>query len=148
MNQGDLDRIEELRRGGIKERLAKGAGILADLWRRGIRCGSGWRKDCICPLKNEFCGAKSKWVGLLAEHHAGIPYGLTGAEDFFVIEAMTPQMIKASGLVVLVEVPGARKPIKLGGRPESWDIFPELGVMDPDNVPAFLETVILMQEKL
>jgi hypothetical protein len=73
MNQSDLDRIEELRRGGIKDRLARGAGILADLWRRGIRCGNGWRKDCVCPAKNEFCAAKNKWVGLLAEHHAGIP---------------------------------------------------------------------------
>lgn len=143
-----LDRIEELRRGGIKDRLAKGAGILAGLWRTGIRCGNGWKKDCVCPAKNEFCAAKNKWVGLLADHHAGIPYDLSGQEPFFVIEAMTPQLIKASGLVVLVEVPGARKPVKLGGNVESWNIFPELGVMDPDSIPAFLETVILMQEAL
>jgi hypothetical protein len=143
-----LDRIEELRRGGIKDRLARGAGILADLWRQGIRCGNGWKKDCVCPAKNEFCAAKNKWVGLLVDHHAAVPYGLTGAEDFFVIEAMTPTMIKASGLVVLVEVPGARKPLKLGGDVQTWDIFPELEVMDPDNVPGFLETVVRLQEKI
>lgn len=148
MNQDDLDRIEELRRGGIKDRLAKGARIMIDLWRSGVRCGNGWKKDCVCPVKNEFCLSKNKWVGLLAEHHAGIPYGLTGEEPFFIIEAMTPRLIQASGMVVLVEVPGARKPIKFGGKVESWDLLPELGVMDPDNVPALLETVVVMQEKL
>jgi hypothetical protein len=65
-----------------------------------------------------------------------------------VIEAMTLSMVKASGLVVLVEVLGARKPIKMGGPLENWNLLNELGEMDPDGVPGFLEAVVLMQEKL
>lgn len=144
-----LDRIAEIQKAAIPGRLVVGAGHLGRFWKEGTRCQSGWKSTCACgAAQTSFCRAKLRWVSLLQELHGGNPYGLTGTEEFFVIEAMTLSMVKASGLTVLVEVPGARKPIKVGGEPESWNIFPELGAMDPDSVPAFLETVTLIQEKL
>lgn len=149
MSDPILDRIEQLKKGNLPARLGKGMEILAQLWRTGTRCKDGWRGSCSCaPAPTQFCQAKAKWIRLLQEFHGGYPYGLTGAEECFVIEAMSLSMVKISGIKILVEVPGARKPIKFGGDREEWDLLPELAAMDEDNRPAFLETVILMQEKL
>lgn len=144
-----LDRIEQIKKGSGSQRLSTGAGHLGRMWKDGIRCKSGWRSTCACGLdQNSFCRTKLKWIGILQEFYGGFPYDLTGVEEFFVIEAMTLSMVKASGLVLLVEVPGARKPIRVGGDLENWNFLPELGAMDPDSIPAFLEAVVLVQEKL
>jgi len=144
-----LDRIEQIKKGSLPQRLGVGAGHLGRMWKEGVRCKSAWKATCACGLdQNSFCRTKLKWVGLLVELYGIFPDGLTGAEEYFVIEAMTLSMVKASGLVVLVEVPGARKPIKMGGALENWNLLNELGEMDPDDVPGFLEAVVLMQEKL
>lgn len=144
-----FDRVEQIRKGAIPQRLASGAGHLGRMWKEGTRCKSSWRATCACGLdQNSFCRTKLKWVGLLVEFYGIFPDGLTGEEEYFVIEAMTLSMVKASGLVVLVEVPGARKPLKLGGDNEIWNILNELEAMDEDSRPGFLETVVLMQEKL
>lgn len=142
-----IDRIEEIRRIGLKGRLVKGAEILGDYWRAGTRCKSGWRATCSCDSEQTpFCRAKVKWIGVLRDFYKGYPSGLTGTEEYFMIEAMTLSMVEASGLTVLVEVPGAIKPIKFGGLPETWDLLPELAAMDEDSRPAFLMTVTLLQE--
>jgi len=144
-----LDRIEQIKKGALPQRLAAGAAHLGRMWKEGTKCKSGWRSTCTCGLdQNSFCRTKLKWISILQEFHGNFPYGLTGAEEYFVIEAMTLSSVKASGLVVLVDVPGARKPIKLGGDNENWNILNELAEMDEDSRPAFLETVVLMQEKL
>jgi hypothetical protein len=141
--------VEAVQKGVLATRLGTGAGHLVKFWREGIRCGSGWQATCNCgPGETPFCRAKIKWVGLLVELHAGkYPYDLTGSEPFFIVEAMTVQMVKASGLIVLVEVPGARKPIKFGGLMGGWNLLPELAAMDADDVPGVLEAVVLVQEK-
>lgn len=142
-----LDRIEQLRRGAFPNRLALGASHLGKSWRDGIRCKSGWQGICSCgPEQNVFCRTKLKWIEMLKEYRNGLPDGLTGSEEYFLIEAMTPAMIEASGLTVLVEVPGAIKPIRIGGPVDSWNLFAELAAMDQDSVPAFLMTVTLIQE--
>lgn len=144
-----LDRIEQIKKGSLPQRLAAGAGHLGRMWKEGVRCKSSWKSTCSCGLdQNSFCRTKLKWVGLLVELYGIFPDGLTGDEEYFVIEAMTLSMVKASGLVVLVEVLGARKPIKMGGALENWNLLNELGAMDPDDVPGFLEAVVLVQEKL
>lgn len=144
-----LDRIEQVRKGALPQRLAAGASHLGRMWREGVRCKSAWRSTCACGLdQTSFCRTKLKWVGLLVELYGFFPDGLTGEEEYFVIEAMTLSMVKASGLTVLVEVLGARKPIKMGGALENWNLLNELEEMDPDDVPGFLEAVVLMQEKL
>jgi hypothetical protein len=142
--------VEAVQKGVLATRLGTGAGHLAKFWREGVRCGSGWQATCACgPGETPFCRAKAKWVGLLVELHDGkYPYDLTGSEPFFMVEAMTLQMVKASGLTVLVEVPGARKPIKFGGPVETWNLLPELAAMDMDDWPGVLEAVVLAQEKL
>lgn len=147
MSTETLDRIAELQRNALVPRLQKGASILGQLWKSGSRCASGWRLGCSCPEPREFCSAKIKWLGLLKELHGGHPYGLTGEEQFYMIEAMTLSMVHASGLTVFVEV-GGPKPLKLGGHPNNWAILPELAEMDEDNRPAFLEAVTLTQGKL
>lgn len=158
----DVDRVAEINNVTLRKRLVAGASILLKLWRQGIRCGGGWSMNCSCHERVDFCAAKEKWIGLLKELHGDLPYNvrgtdavgaimgrslLTGAEPFFIVEAMTPKMIQASGLTVLVETPGARKPLKMGGSPENWNVFYELAQMDPDSVPIFLDTYITVQEK-
>jgi hypothetical protein len=143
-----IDRVEEIRKGALPGRLTVGAGHLGRFWKAGIRCAAGWRGSCQCDPQTSFCKAKLKWIEILKELHGGLPYGMTGAEEYFVIESMTLSMIEASGLTVIVEVPGARKTIKFGGKSEAWALLPELAAMDPDDVPGVLEAVVLMQEKL
>lgn len=143
------DRVEAIKKAALPQRLSAGAAHLANFWRAGTRCKSGWGSTCNCGLdQNGFCRTKLKWIGILMEFHDGLPYGLTGTEEFFVIEAMSLSAIKASGLTILVEVPGARKPLRLGGENEIWNILNELEAMDENDRPMFLETVVLMQEKL
>jgi hypothetical protein len=142
-----VDRIEEIRKSALPGRLKIGAGHLGRLWKEGLRCKSGWRSTCSCGLdQTVFCRTKLKWIDVLRELRGGYPYGLAGTEEYFVIEAMTLSMVEASGLTVLVEVPGARKPVKLGGLPETWNLLPELAAMDEDSRPGFLEVVMLVQE--
>jgi len=148
MSSSTLDRIAELQKNALKPRLENGASKLGHFWRSGSRCASGWRSTCACPEPRDFCLVKLKWVALLREWHGGDPYGLAGDEEFYVIEAMTLTMVQASGLTVLVDVPGAPRPLKLGGRPDAWAILPQLAEMDEDNRPGFLHAVTLTQEKL
>jgi len=144
-----FDRVEAIKKAALPQRLSAGAIHLANFWRAGTRCKSGWRSTCACGLdQNSFCRVKLKWIGILTELHGGFPYDLTGNEEYFVIEAMTLSTVKASGLTILVDVPGASRPVKLGGDRENWNLLPELAAMDEDSRPMFLETVLLMQEKL
>jgi hypothetical protein len=144
-----MDRVEELRKAALPKRLAVGASHLGKFWKEGIRCKSGWREACSCGAEQTvFCRLKFKWIVMLKEYRNGYPDSLTGEEEYFLIEAMTPSMIEASGLTVLVEVPGALGPIKLGGPAASWNLFWELASMDEDRRPGFLTATFLIQEKL
>lgn len=94
------------------ERLAAGAKVLGNLWRRKERCKEGWRvsseevdgilhPDCPCSPQTKFCVAKLQWtllaIGAGREPSEG-PFGL--------IEMMTVSELDLLGTPVNVEIGG------------------------------------------
>jgi len=127
------DRIAELKRNAIPSRLERGAEVLGRLWKAQIRCGGGWGRACHCgSAQTDFCRTKGKWLALLQEYHGGeLPYGLTGQEEYFIIEAMTVSTFEASGLTALVEVLEGRKPIRIGRGGGSWQTIVDFALLEP-----------------
>lgn len=126
--------IAAKRRAMIPSRLLRGAEILGDLWRSGVRCKSGWASGCSCKEvggETDFCVAKQRWVALYIEH-AGFEVSgwLAFNEPFGVIEAMSVRQFDATGLTVLVEVLGTKTPIRVGPRGTCWQTIVDLGAID------------------
>jgi hypothetical protein len=144
-----LDRIAELKKASLPGRLSKGAEILGQFWRDKVRCKNGWRQTCSCGSEtSRFCEVKAKWLGLLQEFHGGWPYDLVGNEEYFVIEAMTVRQFEASGLTALVQVPGARKPLRIGPKGTQWRTLIDLACLpEGDDLASGLEAVMKLQEK-
>lgn len=140
------DRVLEIQRAAIPARLRRGAEVLGRLWRAGQRCANSWGNGCLCgPAATDFCAAKLKWLGLLIEFYGGHPWGLLGDEEFYVIEAMTEEQFKASGLTAIVEVQGACRPIRFGARGTSWETLIELGILNGRERASAIEAVLLIQ---
>lgn len=127
-----MDRIEQLKKEGLKARLLKGAAFLGDGWRAGQRCKRAWSGSCVCGAEaTDFCKDKMHWVKLLLEYHGGWPYELTGTEEFTVIEAMTIGQFEASGLTARVELPGVETPLRFGAKGTVWTTLVDLAITVP-----------------
>lgn len=144
---GSYDRVAEIKRAALPRRLATGAGYLGGFWRDGIRCLGGWRMRCPCEKKNDFCQTKARWIELLLELHGEWPYGVDPSSPFAVIEAMTLSQFDATGLTMLVEIPPARKPIRIGPRGTSWDTVRDLMsyTFPSEHLAEALEAVVKIQ---
>ncbi len=147
-----LDRIEAAKKSAIPQRLIQGAAVLGKLWREQIRCISEWSGPCPCPAPNDFCEAKKKWLGLVRELHDGkYPAGLSGTEGFLVLECMTEEMLTASGLTILKEVPGARSLIRVGRNGTCLQTILDLQEIlekEPESYADAVESVVRIQEIL
>jgi hypothetical protein len=142
------DTIAAKKKAMIPPRLVKGAEILGRLWCENVRCVSAWTGICPCPVPNDFCEAKKKWLALVRELHDGkYPHGLAGHEGFLVLECMDEKMFEASGLTILKTVPGARAPIRVGRNGTCLQTILDLAALEgtPDYAVA-VEAVVRIQE--
>lgn len=148
LNMDTLDRIEAAKKSALPSRLLRGAEILGRLYRGGQRCLSGWARICPCPTPTEFCQAKVKWVGVADEYYGGPPFGLAGHEPYYVIEAMLVSQFRATGLTVLVEVPGGTAPIRVGVRGTTWKTIADLAALQDDDaaLAVGVDAVIKLQK--
>ena len=128
-----MERLEQLKRAGLKARLLKGAVFLGKGWKAGQRCKNGWTGTCTCGAEaTSFCKDKQQWVKLLLEYHGVWPYELTGTEDFAIIEAMrSVSQFEASGLTARVELPGVETPIRFGAKGTMWTTLVDLAIIPP-----------------
>lgn len=146
---GDVEsRVKEVQRSMIPGRLRRGAEVLGRLWRSGIRCLSEWSGVCPCATPTDFCVAKKKWLGLVRELHDGqYPYDLSGCEELLVLECMDARQFEATGLTILLALPGVRAPLRIGhsgtcGR----TIIDLVAIPDGPERTAAIESVVLIQE--
>ena len=142
------DRIKEIQRQALSNRLIRGAEILGDFRRRGLFCSLGWSSGCYCSPKSDFCLAKLRWVELycsLSDDEA-TSWILFGSGEFGVIEAMTVRQWHATKLTALVEVPYSKKPIRVGPRGTTWKTIVDLSALQgtADYEPA-LQSVLKLQ---
>jgi hypothetical protein len=129
------DTIKEKQRAMLPTRLLRGAGVLGDLWRSGLRCAGGWSPDC--PLEageNDFCVAKKRWIALYLEHAEHVKLDTAwilfpASNRFAVIEAMSVRQFEATGLTALVEVPFSTKPVRVGKKGTDWRTVVDLGLV-------------------
>jgi hypothetical protein len=143
-----IERVEAAKKSALPSRLLKGAGLLGQLWRDGTRCVSMWSRVCPCSPQNDFCQVKLKWIKLLEEYYDGIPFGLSGNEPFYVIEAMKVSQFRATGLTALVDVPHASTPIRVGVRGTTWKTLVDLAeLQDDDAVLAVAIDAVLKLQK-
>jgi hypothetical protein len=140
--------IAQKQKAMIPMRLLKGSEVLGRLWRSQVRCRSEWAGLCPCAAPGDFCTAKLKWLGLVRELHGGkYPYDLSGLEGLLVLECMDAKMFEATGLTILLALPGVRAPLRIGrsgtcGR----TIIDLVAIPDgPDRADA-IEAVIRIQE--
>lgn len=132
MTMTAFDRVQEMKKELLPDRLLEGAGYLGDVWRSGKPCQYGWSGICNCgSLATPFCIGKMRWVGLLTELHDGWPDGLTGKEDFAVIRAMTLSQFAATKLTALVEIPETKVPIHIGYQGTYWWTLVDLAITVP-----------------
>lgn len=146
MSDSILDRIEAAKKSTLPGRLLRGAEILGRLYRAGQRCLSSWARICPCPNPTDFCQAKVRWVGIADELYGGPPFGLSGYEPFYVIEAMRVSQFRAMGLTALVQVPMqmtvsdkeigviSSAVIRVGVKGTTWKTIVDLGELQDDDV--------------
>jgi hypothetical protein len=139
-------RIAEIHRSAIPSRLLKGAENLGTAWRSGQRCLSGFARICPCPTPTEFCQVKLKWIALAEEYYDGMPFGLSGYEPFYVIEAMTVSQFKVTKLTALIQIPVQvsvsekevgviqSEIIRVGYRGTTWKTIVDLSDLQDDDV--------------
>jgi hypothetical protein len=131
---------EAWHRGNLRSRLLRGAKVLGELWRSGARCAAEWSAVCPCDPQGIFCRAKERWVKIYGE--------LNGEEEvaqlrrdggrFGLLLAMTVRQFEATGLTLLVEVPGGEEPIRVGAKGTSWETLLDLAALrsTPDYTAA------------
>jgi hypothetical protein len=96
----------------VADRLKRGAAMLGELWRKGIRCSEEWSvlcpdadptliAECFCETKTTFCHAKIQWLKLAMDSGREIVDG-----EFGLILAMNGSEWDASGLTVKFDIPG------------------------------------------
>jgi len=137
-----LERVLEVQKQNLFPRLGKGAGILGELYREGQRCLSGWSRICPCPEPTGF--------GLVEEYYGGMPFGLSGYEPFYVIEAMTVSQFRQSGLTATVEVPYStvRTTIRVGSQGTTWKTLVDLADLQDDDaaLAVGVDAVVKLQK--
>ncbi len=132
MTMTAFDRVQEMKKELLPDRLLEGAEYIGNVWRSGKPCQYGWQGICNCgSLATPFCIGKMRWVGLLTELHDGWPDGLTGKEDFAVIRAMTLKQFVATKVTALVEVREAKIPIQIGSMGTYWWTLVYLAITVP-----------------
>ena len=138
------DRIKEIQRQVLSNRLVRGAETLGSFRRRGLFCSNGWRATCQCEPQSDFCLAKLRWVNLYVEFQGEVDANL--GTEFGVIEAMTVRQWHATKLTALVEVPYSKKPIRVGPRGTTWKTIVDLSALQgtSDYEPA-LQAVLKLQ---
>lgn len=94
----------------IKARLMKGAMILGECWRAGVRCADGWRVMaenggalalegfCRCPEKNRFCKARALWIELAIVDGRDVEAG-----DYGLAFMMKASEWDATGLTLMIK---------------------------------------------
>jgi hypothetical protein len=149
--------IAAKQRAMIPSRLAKGAAVLGELWRSGVRCLGEWSGVCPCPTPTAFCDAKGRWLGLLRDGWGGppyvlpwnAPYELSGNESWLVLEAMSCRMFSATGLTARVATPGERALLRVGPRGTCFDTLLDLAAIPagPDQ-DAAVDSIVTIQRVL
>jgi len=86
-------------------RLRNGAEILGGLYRKGLRCASGWSRLCACPTKTPFCLAKARWIEISRDADDRL-FEVASDDPWWVINVMTQADLAASGLTVSMQVFG------------------------------------------
>lgn len=95
----------------ISDRLKRGASMLGDLWRKGVRCSEEWNVlcvesgqgkavDCFCEPKTEFCRVKKQWLDLVVDNGRELCQGAFG-----LFETMGGSEWDASGLTAKIDFP-------------------------------------------
>lgn len=142
------DKIRAKEKAMIPQRLVRGAEVLGELWRGGIRCGGEWGPICVCQNPNDFCTAKKRFLGLVKEFNDGkYPHDLSGNEGLLVLECMDAKMFEASGLTVVLEVPPNRAIMRVGRKGTCWQT-----ILDIVSIPAgeardaAIEAVVKIQQ--
>lgn len=86
------------------QRLVKGAGVMAALWRRGDRCTALWSfaGECSCAKPSTFCRARREWMKLLLQSGEldarGVPED--PVREYSIFELMTAAELKATGFTI------------------------------------------------
>jgi hypothetical protein len=154
-----VDRVAEISKAAIPGRLLKGATNLGEAWRAGQRCLSGFSRICPCPTPTEFCQIKRKWIVLAEEYYGGPPFGLTGNELFYVVEAMTVSQFKATKLTAIVQLPietvvqgneagvVSSTVVRVGHRGTTWRTLADLADLQDDDaaLAVAVDAVIKLQ---
>lgn len=149
--KSSIDRISEIKKSDTPSRLVKGAENLGVAWRAGQRCLSGFSRICPCANPTDFCQIKLKWIQIAEEYHGGQPFGLSGYEPYYVIEAMTASQLRATRLDVIVELPstigdGAR--IRIGPGGSNWKTLLDLAALQDDDatLAVAVDAVVKLQK--
>ncbi len=146
-NLSVLERIQLARRSGLTSRLAKGAAAIGQIRRMGVFCTGEWSGTCPCNPRSDFCDAKMRWLELAEEFYGGPPWGLTGFEKFYLVEAMTVSQWAATGLTIRVLPPTGNEVIKVGPRGTDWKTITQLGeLLGTQEYPELLASVIKIQK--
>lgn len=141
--------IKAKQRAMLPTRLLRGAEVLGNLWRSGVRCSGGWGSACSCSPRVDFCEAKRRWIDLYCE--------LQGDEEaswirfnggaFDVILAMSVRQFEKTGVTALVLVPGTEIPIRIGQDGTVWQTIHDLGALDgTTDYDAALRAVLKIQQ--
>jgi hypothetical protein len=122
---------EAWRRGNLRSRLLRGAKVLGELWRSGARCAAEWSAVCPCDPQGIFCKAKERWVKIYGELHGQeeVAWLRRDGGRFGLLLAMTVRQCEATGLTLLVEVPGGKEPIRVGAKGTSWETLLDLAAL-------------------
>jgi len=129
----------------IKSRLLKGATLLGEIWRSGVRCADGWRvmaEDggalapdgfCRCPEKSRFCKARGLWIEIAVADGRDVEPG-----EFGLALMMTASEWDASGLTLYLKDFAKIKDFAVG--PKGQISMEELGKVAqvPDSLPSVL----------
>lgn len=149
--KSSVDRVAQLQQTDPLGRLLKGATNLGAAWRAGQRCLSGFSRICPCANPTDFCQIKLKWIKIAEEYHGGQPFGLSGYEPYYVIEAMTASQLRATRFDVIVELPstiddGAR--IRIGPGGSNWKTLLDLAALQDDDaaLAVAVDAVVKLQK--
>jgi hypothetical protein len=132
----------------IPSRLIHGAEILGRLYREQVRCLGEWSAVCPCPVPNDFCLSKKKWLGLVRELHDGkYPHDLAGHEGLLILECMDSRMFEASGLTIVLEIPPKRALLRIGRKGTCGQTILDLvAIPAGEERDAAVEAVVRIQQ--
>ena len=132
----------------IPRRLLRGAEVLGELWRSGVRCTTGgWGSTCSCSPPVDFCVAKRRWIDLYcALHGEEASWIRSNGGPFDLILAMSVRQFEATGITALVQVPGSEVPIRVGPDGTVWQTIADLGALySTAEYDAALKDVLRVQ---